>query len=346
MTVYNDIRGKLLRLRRTTTVLFTTVIATGIATPAIADAPTITQLPSTDGAYISIAYDVSQAGSATGTAFVEGAIDVAVKWSANNTLTVLPGLAGSNNNWGLGINSAGQVAGRSNGVAVRWSASGTVTALAQLPGTGFFSSWANDINENGQVVGDSHYLTPDYEVRAVRWVSPTQVVELPRLAGTATATAAAVNNNNVVVGSSGYQAVRWDANGNVTALSTPAGTTEAVATGINDKGESTGYVVTPAFPYGQPIKWSASGAYTLLTPPHNNAGSRGEDINADGVVVGHVLRSDNRLTRAVRWNTDGTVTELDILPTSTESTAKSINNAGHIVGESYSEPYVAVRWTP
>ena len=69
------------------------------------------------------------------------------------------GTLGGTNSYAYGINSDGQVVGASDSAGSGWRAflysGGIMTDLNSLidPSSGWFLSWADDINDSGQIVG-------------------------------------------------------------------------------------------------------------------------------------------------------------------------------------------------
>jgi probable HAF family extracellular repeat protein len=124
----------------------------------------------------------------------------------------LPGVWGS---YALGINSVGQIVGKSHVKAFLWTPTspngntGSMVDLGDLPG-GFVYSYASDINSRGQVVGASQASeTQEFRPHAFLWTpdapngSTGDMMNLGALPGMNTSQAAAINSLGQVVGSSG-----------------------------------------------------------------------------------------------------------------------------------------------
>src|SRR5437879_10510705 len=102
--------------------------------------------------------------------------------------------------------------------------------------SGDLGSRANDINDAGQVVGESRYSSSS--MHAVLWANGS-LASLPTLGGSA-CTAAGINNGGQIVGtcadaSSVGHLVRWESG-----AGTDLGTDGLIPAGINDGGQVVG----------------------------------------------------------------------------------------------------------
>ncbi|MCK2244936.1 MULTISPECIES: hypothetical protein [unclassified Crossiella] len=212
-----------------------------------------------------------------------------------------------------------------------------ITDLGALPG--YHLSWANDIGPDG-VVGASS--TPG-QVQGVFWPNDGVAVQL-RPAAAGWATAEAINNSRVIVGTSGDQAVRWAHPGAAPVLlPSPAVYTRTTAKSINNKGLIAGNGDHPETYQTRALRWSSGRAPRVLPPlpghQESEVGSAGA-VGENSVVVG---KSDDD---AVFWDAAGNVHKLPQLAGWARSTAHAINRHGVIVG-SYDLPGGgggAVRW--
>jgi probable HAF family extracellular repeat protein len=214
--------------------------------------------------------------------------------------------------------------------------------LGTLGGT---RSEAHDVNEFGQVVGESN--TED-AVRAFVWDGDS-MTELPSLGGSSSI-AYAINPNGIIVGVSGIpvtgygRALLWK-NGVLTELGTLGGF-QSEARDINDAGQIVGW------------SWNASSKQRAFlwegdleaTPPiggMSDLGALSGDraiayaINNVGQVVGRSSVADtSNVQRATLWQ-EGQVINLGRLrETDNGSEARAINDSGQIVGSSGSRAFL------
>ncbi len=122
------------------------------------------------GGNVSSADDINESGQVVGYAMVAGGANHAFLWE-NGTMRDLGTLGGSES-YAFGINDRGQVTGYSETASGGWNAflweNGTMQNL-EAP-SGHHSSWAYDINIDGQIVGDAY---DDYESVAALWENGT-----------------------------------------------------------------------------------------------------------------------------------------------------------------------------
>jgi probable HAF family extracellular repeat protein len=155
------------------------------------------------GGDLSTAFDINNAGMVVGTSRTsDGSLNSFLY--ANGKMRDL-GTLGDNFNVATAINNRGQAAGYASlpnepqGVfhAVRYE-KGVVRDLGTVDGTG--NSFAYDINDKGQIVGESNSLKePNY--RAFLFTARTGMISLGTLGGEISA-AYAINNRGQVVGGS------------------------------------------------------------------------------------------------------------------------------------------------
>jgi probable HAF family extracellular repeat protein len=227
------------------------------------------------------------------------------------------------------INNLGQVVGWYTGTdgnphAVLISG-GVRTELGSLGSSG---SYANRINDSGQVVGGSG---PD----AVVWTAPGVMQDIGSLKGPGGGSSARdINNNGEVVGgskiagSTAYHAFSWQA-GVMTDLGAIGGWSgvATVATAINDYGQIVGEAKN-GNGASDPFLYSGGAMYDLGTL----GGTLGQacDINNSGQVVGYSQNSQGYY-RAFLSVGGGPLQDLGTLG-GNQALAKAINSSGIIVG--------------
>jgi len=231
------------------------------------------------------------------------------------------------------INDRGQIVGAtdSSGAArpFLWQ-DGMMTDLGTLGGDG--DSWANDINEHGQIVGTAEIAGGSR--RAFLWQDGI-MTDLGTLPGDDWSSASAINDNGVIVGVSGstsahrQHAFLWQ-NGTMTSLGLLGWDGDLWASDINDSGQVVG-----GAGYGSSGQW-----YGILWQDRTTADLRvlagdgrsgAAAINDRGQVVG---ASGGQ---AVLWH-DDTMADLRVLPGDDTNSASAINDRGQVVGTSYSKP--------
>ncbi len=259
--------------------------------------------------------------------------------SARRTVTPLGPATGV----ATAINEAGRVAGNRgirHGETVEehgfvWY-KGTTTDVAELPGHG--GSLANDINNQGQLVGTSP-TSGDPESgfpHAVLW-DQNGIVDLGALPGAvySLSHAFAINERGQIAGVSSSaidfgndHAVIWEGGG-IRDLGAPS-KGASIAFGINDGGDavgsSQGY---DAFP--RATLWTKGTVTDLGLIPRAEY-SVALDINNRGQVVGESGQS-SQWTHAFLWER-GVLFDLGTLPGGRHSSASGINAAGQVVGSS------------
>ena len=162
----------------------------------------------------------------------------------------------------------------------------TIERLDSLGGAG---SIAYDINDLGQIVGES-LLAGDSVSHATIWNNGV-ASDLGGLSAGDNSVAWAINNNGVAVGSNdlstGERTAALFQGGSVTDLGATVGAQgNSVAWDINDSGVVVGQApINPGF--GKGFVWdAANGAQAVGTIPGYQGGAN-KAINNDGVIVGH-----------------------------------------------------------
>lgn len=222
------------------------------------------------------------------------------------------------------INSNGQIVGQgSNGQAFSWE-NGTMTALGTLGGV---ESFANDVNDNGVVVGWS--LDSEGKQKGFKWDGA--LVNLDSVS-TLSSSAEAVNNLGHIVG--------WKTNGSVfrSSLWSEAdpngflafGTGNHKAIGINDHGEVVGVTLDGNNALDEGFFWNG------IDPISDISGSLGQDYFPIAGVNNNSATAGFHVTTAsiMSIGTSDPSPLGKLLNSDPFSRSLGLNDAGLIVGES------------
>jgi probable HAF family extracellular repeat protein len=233
----------------------------------------------------------------------------------DGVMAALPTLGG-NNSFATGVNNRAQIVGgaetsakdhsckkpqRFDYYAVIWQPNGTTLTLPPYPGDTV--SFANAVNDSGDVVGTSgrcgdldDALTAQH---ALLWQSGS-TIDLGNLGGTANNVPFAINNRGQIVGyahiagNATSHAFLWQ-NGVMSDLGTLPGDVFSIANGINDKGQIVGESC-PESGSCRGFIWQ-SGSMTdlnLLVPPKSKLYVfYASDINDSGRIVGIATNTTN-----------------------------------------------------
>ncbi|AFZ19783.1 HAF repeat-containing PEP-CTERM protein [Allocoleopsis franciscana] len=259
----------------------------------------------------------------------------------SGTLTELGFLPGANATYAKGINNVGQVVGSSGLLGSSSSAfiwqDGIMSSLGTPPAsicTGCYYATANDINDQGQIVGD----LVSWSYQGFVWANGTLIDTLAP--SYLINDADAINNAGQVIVTG---AARWSVafvwnNGTLTALDTPQDTTTITyvkAKDINNAGQVVGSFSVPFFvstPRIDTLLWDGNTG-TILDNIDGNVFSA-NSINDSTLVVGE-SRSNNSTTYASIWE-DGELFDLNTLIPADSGwelvSASKINNKNQIVG--------------
>lgn len=236
-----------------------------------------------------------------------------------------------------GINSSGAVIGTislpSSSLGFTWSASSGYTYLAPL--SSYTASYAEGVNDRGQVVGYSYSSANGY--RACLWESGKPVEDLGVLGsgGTQHSFAFAINSAGQVVGRSdtdnGYShAFLWSPTTGMQDLNGATSPDYARPWGIDDYGTVVGQRGLHAF------VWTASAGMTDLgfTPTHI-PNIIAYDVNNSGQILCNPLSTSGQGEASIWQNGKQVVEAIGLLPdmgTAPASVGSDINNLGQIAG--------------
>jgi len=307
--------------------LAATALAFILFTPALA-APSCSVVRIGSGSEPS---GLNNAGQVVGNRYLADGSALAEIWSQGSTSPLAPAWSGSSEAWG--INDAGVAAG-----AVTWTATdgSTVTRAATFaagaatllapPGT--LSSWADGINNAGQIALSVQMA--DGSWRAQLYSPDSGYADLGTL-GT-WADPHGLNQNGVVVGTSAVSEAEWHAfmyaNGTIQDLGTPDASSGANA--INSQGVVVGYAnPAPGDEFEHAVMFAGGQAIDLGTL--GGLRSSAFDINDNGDILGWSFRADGSLGYFLYSN--GAMVDLDTLldPGTHLTGATSINDDGQIL---------------
>ncbi|MEP0834207.1 hypothetical protein NDI48_23870 [Microcoleus sp. AS-A8] len=306
------------------------LLAIGTVEPATAvSLYSITELPF-------VPSDINDKGQIVGSQYL---------WESG-TLTELGFLPGANATYAKGINNLGQIVGSSgllgnssSNRAFVWQ-DGIMSSLGTPPAslcTGCYYTTANDINDQGQIVGDLvNSSAYPYQLGFV-WSNGSLT---DAISSYLINSADAINNAGQVIGTGSWRlsiAFVWN-NGILTALDSPQAITAvnyAHAKDINSAGQVVGSLSVPFFfPIGRidSLLWDGNTG-TILDNFDGNVFSA-NSINDSTLVVGS-QRISTTTSQAVLWE-DGELLDLNTLipPDSGWElvSASTINNKNQIVG--------------
>ncbi len=223
-------------------------------------------------------------------------------------------------------------------VSIVGAASVSIKNLQNLTSGSYAGSYAEGINNKGQIVGYSFNASDDEH--AVLWQNGV-ITDLGTLHGEDYCYADCINNNGQVVGVCGSRGFLWQ-NGVMTDLGILPGGSFCYPSSINDNGQIVGCGdKAPGIVHA--ILWY-NGVITDLGTLPGGSISHANSINNKGQIVGD---SDNAsgVEHAVLWQ-NGVITDLGTLPSGSFCHANSINDKGQIVGDSNNASGVehAVLW--
>ncbi len=216
--------------------------------------------------------------------------------------------------------------------------------ISSLPTLGGNNGLAAEINNRGQVVGDTENTTPDptcvapqvFQFEPVLWEKGKIQQQFPTVSGDPDGVANGINDAGQAAGASGncttaFHAVLWE-NGTVTDLGNLGGTMNNFAVDINNQGQVVGQSDLPGDTTHHAFLWQHHAMTDLGTLPGDVA-SFADGLNNKGQVVGFSTDASGNM-RAFLWQ-NGVMTDLNTLvPPGSPFllAALNINSRGEIAG--------------
>jgi probable HAF family extracellular repeat protein len=333
---------KLKRLRTTKTMFDLMVVAVPLLVASVTQAAVMYDVTALPRGTVT-AEGINDSGEITGIFATSSGEEHAYIYS-NGNVTDLGALTGGRNSYGLAINNNGQVTGWSDAAAGGpygfLYSNGTMVNIGTLSTGGTADALPTDINNNGQVVGNSEVANTGYE-HAFLYTGGA-MVDLGALPGQSFSSAQGINESGQVVG--------WSSPGGGILYAflysaekmTDIGGPGSFATSINDNGQVAGYFsvgggAMDAFLY-------SNGSLTdigALPGPPGDINTRALAISDSGQVVGWSVASDGSY-HAFSWTGAGGMQDLNNLispnsPINPQSgwvfeQADGVNSNGDIIG--------------
>jgi len=281
------------------------------------------------GGTINNALAINSSGVAVGTSQNAAGAFRAVEWTATGAVKDLGDLGGGSAS-ATDINDNGQITGQATNTfgvshAFLWQ-KGKMTDLGSLAGPAESSGGAH-INALGHVVGISTDAA-QVNTRVFLWTPQSGLRDLGALETGADTNSPALNDNDQVVGTSGFQngwrAFSWTAAGGMVNLGAFEGSSYGVA--VNNLGQIIG---TAESPVGTRSFLTTSGA--PLQDLGTLAGGRSAAYAASnlGEVVGESVASD-RLNHGFYWTPNGGMVDLGTIG-QRHARAIGINQHGEVI---------------
>jgi probable HAF family extracellular repeat protein len=259
------------------------------------------------------------------------------------TITDLGTLPGHEWSEARGINSAGQVVGRSGGVGFVGSSAFLWTASAGMRDLGTPSGGepgvelavlATDINDQGLIAGTTFSDVSSNDLHAFVWTEAGGFQGLGAVPGAFFSEANAINDRGEVVGFSGndfgdFTAFIWSQAAGIRPLGAlPDGTSFLRAQAINNNGV---VVVDPEDGPPGVFLWTAESGFQAIGRPPGADFASGAGINDHTEVVGVSGQFAGEIT-AFLWTEEDGFLDLGALPGFPVSSATDINQSGQVVG--------------
>ena len=316
-----------------------------LAAPALATSYSVTNLGILAGGGFTESLGLALSANGQVTGISQGSTDPhAFRWTSGGGMQDVGTLGGNgflDNSYGNGINSAGQVAGKSYyntgfaGVVDRAFVWTPGSGMQMLPTLGGNSGVAYGINDSGQVVGVASNASG--RDRPFLWTATGGIQDLGVLSGYNAGLANAINASGQVAGYSSLgnsagteRAFRWTAAGGMQDLGVGNG---SQAYGISASGAVVGYIVNVGGD-AHPFLWTAPS--TVQTLPDYGGLGLAYGINSSGLIVGQVETAPAAGTSVAALWQGGSLIDLNtLLPASSGwvlEGAFAVNDAGQITG--------------
>jgi probable HAF family extracellular repeat protein len=300
------------------------LLGVGALGPSIAFSAqyTVTDLGGLGGA--SWATGINDAGQVVGYAWVSPGYTHGFLFTSGVLADLTPGLVG--NSKAMAINSTGAIAGAYMNnwqwQASTWQSPGAPQNLGTLGG---YESFANGINDSGQVVGWSETVLGSYATNAFVFSTSTNMKDLGNFGG-GDGVAQLVNNSGLVlslrdVASNTAHVYVTDSRTGITTDMGPYGANGRVA--YNNRGQI-GFSDEILTPGGSPVGIGTLGGWVNI-----------DSINDLGIAVGESISEPSGQDHAFIYSNGHIQDLMTMIPTNSNwslTEATGINNHGQIVG--------------
>jgi len=202
----------------------------------------------------------------------------------------------------------------------------TFVDLGNQPGWTW--SYAQDINESGQVVGYAY--NSQFKHKAVLWSGGSITALTPLSPAPQYSAAYGLNDTGTIVGTlndSPYRAVKWT-DGTPSNIGFLAGASDSAPADVNNAGQVVGSSTLSGTGYSRATLWQGGQVTSLGTLGGTESWASG--INQAGHVAGAATRANSSTTHATVWR-DGQTFALTA-PSTQGSWANDINDQGQVVG--------------
>jgi len=282
------------------------------------------------------AVDINAHGQVTGYFTDSLGFNSAFRWHEGSAEILSP-LVMPGNAVGEAINDSGDVVGLSTTPSpqgVLWEASNSKPGSLLVGGN---SSWAFDLNSQGEIVGSRNS-------QAIFRGVDQNVVNIGAAFGSAVSLSVAINDSSLVVGRRVLgittQSFRWSQTSGVESLSGLSEKDSVFAEDLNDSGTIVGWVRRED-ESTHAVSWEGS-RIQLLGELAGSFGSEAYGVNSDGWIVGTTkTTSSSGGDEATLWMPSGSAVALHTLLSPEDASrwtllaATNINDAGIVIGDGF-----------